>query len=237
VLAIAGGTVVYAGSDYPGLVVIVQHADELFSMYGHLEYDAEVEVGEPVTRGQRIGAVLRQVGGRAPSHLHVEVRTFLTTPEINGDAPRYGYGCGVDCPPGPGYWPIDAPEHPSEMGWRNPTHVIARRMFPDGKPSAGTEVVVASTAGETTELWSAPPDSDGAAPLGNLPLSPGHRYPLHAVTAGPPSAEGTSAERYRLWYQTRCRRATPGSAPPSQMRPTPAPLAGRRPCASRSCRP
>ena len=51
-----------------------------------------------------------------------------------GDRPRYGFACGVNCPPGPGYWPIDAPENPSAMGWRNPTHVIAHRMYSTADP-------------------------------------------------------------------------------------------------------
>src|SRR5687768_11943571 len=130
--AIAAGEVVFAGSDYPGRVVIVQHEDDLFSMYGHLDYSLPVGEGQAVERGQVLGTVLLRTDGAAPSHLHLEVRTFLTTFEVNGEGPRYGFGCGYQCPPGPGYWPIDAPEHPSVMGWRNPTHVIARRAFPGG---------------------------------------------------------------------------------------------------------
>ena len=134
--------VVFAGSDYPGRVVIVRHADDLFSMYGHLDYALLVEVGDVVERGQPLGAILARTDGRAPSHLHFEIRTFLTTPEVNGDAPRYGFACGVDCPPGPGYWPIDAPEHPSVIGWRNPTHLIGSHT----ELLDGSEAVVAMTA-------------------------------------------------------------------------------------------
>ena len=43
--------------------------------------------------------------------------------------PRYDFRCGANCPPGPGYWPIDAPDLPSDLGWRNPTHTINRRAF------------------------------------------------------------------------------------------------------------
>jgi murein DD-endopeptidase MepM/ murein hydrolase activator NlpD len=109
VYAVATGEVVFAGSDYPGRVVIVRHADDLFSKYGHLDYALAVGVGDVVERGQPLGTILARTDGRAPSHLHFEIRTFLTTPEVNGDSPRYGFACGVDCPPGPGYWPIDAP--------------------------------------------------------------------------------------------------------------------------------
>ena len=196
VYATAIGKVVFAGSDYPGRVVIVRHADDLFSMYGHLDYALLVEVGDVVERGQPLGAILARTDGRAPSHLHFEIRTFLTTPEVNGDAPRYGFACGVDCPPGPGYWPIDAPEHPSVIGWRNPTHLIGSHT----ELLDGSEAVVAMTATGEVDVWSAPPP-DGAEPLRTLLLRPGDRYALLAIDAGQAASEGTSAEAYRLWYR------------------------------------
>ena len=201
VYAIAAGEVVFAGSEYPGLVVILRHADDLYSMYGHLDYALAVEAGQPVERGQLLGTILARTDGRAPSHLHFEVRTFLTTSEVNGSAPRYGYGCGYQCPPGPGYWPIDAPEHPSAMGWRNPTHVIARRAYPDGLPSAGTEVVVAASEVESADLWSAPADDAGAERLGSVPLRAGDRFALLEIDSGSEATTGTSVESYRLWYR------------------------------------
>ena len=200
VYAAAAGEVVFAGSEYPGLVVIVQHPDGLFSMYGHLDYTLAVEPGQAVERGQLLGSILPRTDGRAPSHLHFELRTFFTTPEVNGNAPRYGVACGVDCPPGPGYWPLDAPEHPSTMGWRNPTHVINRRAWPDGVP-AGAEVVVSAAAPASTQLWTAASNAEGAESLGNLVLRSGDRYPLLSVEAGEEDATGTSAEAYRVWYQ------------------------------------
>jgi murein DD-endopeptidase MepM/ murein hydrolase activator NlpD len=198
VYAAAAGEVVFAGSEYPGLVVIVEHPGGLYSMYGHLDYALAVEAGQSVERGQLLGSILTRGDGLAPSHLHFEIRIFFTTPEVNGNVPRYGVGCGFDCPPGPGYWPIDAPEHPSGMGWRNPTHVINRRSWPGGVPE-GTEVVVSVTAPETTPLWSAPEDVEGAERVGNLSLEPGERYPLHELVTGDEAATGTSAEAYRLW--------------------------------------
>jgi murein DD-endopeptidase MepM/ murein hydrolase activator NlpD len=200
VYAAAAGEVVLAGSEYPGRVVIVAHADGLYSMYGHLDYALAVETGHIVERGQLLGTILYRTDGRAPSHLHFEMRTFFTTPEVNGNAPRYDVGCGFECPPGPGYWPIDAPEHPSAMGWRNPTHVINRRGWADEVPG-GVEVVVSALAPGSTPLWSTPADAEGAAALGELPLSAGDRYPLLAINAGAEDATGTSAEAYRLWYQ------------------------------------
>lgn len=197
VFAVADGEVVFAGSEYPGLVVIVRHGDDLYSMYGHLDYALAVTTGDAVARGQRIGTILARTDGRAPSHLHFELRTFLTTPEVNGAAPRYGVACGYECPPGPGYWPIDAPEHPSVMGWRNPMHVIGNRA---GAPD-GAEAIVAATAPEAAEVWLSPEPDAGAEPVATVPLRPGDRYPLLAIDAGPEASQETSAEAYRLWYR------------------------------------
>ncbi|MDP8900890.1 MAG: peptidoglycan DD-metalloendopeptidase family protein [Actinomycetota bacterium] len=199
IYAVAAGEVVFAGSEYPGHVVIVRHAADLYSMYGHLDYELAVETGEPVKRGQTLGTVLARTDGRAPSHLHFEIRTFLTTPEVNGNSPRYAYGCGFECPPGPGYWPMNAPEHPSAMGWRNPTHVIARRAFDDS--FADAEVVVPESPGETASLWSAPEGINGAQRVGDLRLRAGDRYGLLAIEAGREATTETGAEGYRLWYR------------------------------------
>ncbi len=54
VYAVADGEIVFAGSEYPGLVVIVQHAEDLYSMYGHLDHSLAVETGS-VGRGQLLG--------------------------------------------------------------------------------------------------------------------------------------------------------------------------------------
>ncbi len=198
--AVAAGEVLLAGSEYPGLVVIVQHEADLYSMYGHLDYELAIETGQTVERGDLLGTILARSDGRAPSHLHFELRTFYTTPEVNGNAPRYDVGCGFDCPPGPGYWPMDAPEHPSAMGWRNPTHVINRRMWTEDG-GRGTEVVVSETAPVSVNLWTSPADVEGAETVGELALTPGDRYPLLAIEAGEEDATGTSAAAYRLWYQ------------------------------------
>lgn len=199
VYAVAAGEIVFAGSEYPGLVVIIQHAEDLYSMYGHLDYSLAVESGN-VERGQLLGTVLDRPDGRAPSHLHFEMRTFLTTTDVNGDAPRYPYGCGFNCAPGPGYWPMDAPEHPSAMGWRNPTHAIANRAF-DGAPRDDAEVVVASQSGESAALWSDPSDHADAEQVGDLPLHAGDRYRLLSIATGQEASDETSAEGYRLWYR------------------------------------
>jgi murein DD-endopeptidase MepM/ murein hydrolase activator NlpD len=197
VYAAAAGEVVFAGSEYPGRVVIVRHADDLFSMYGHLDYALSVGAGDVVERGQPLGTILARTDGRAPSHLHFEMRTFFTTPEVNGESPRYGFGCGFECPPGPGYWPLDAPEHPSVIGWRNPTHVIGRHTSLGDR----AEAVVAVTAAEDVEIWPTSTNDTSTGPLASLSLRPADRYPLLAIDAGPEASEGTSAEAYHLWYR------------------------------------
>src|SRR5829696_1738640 len=65
VYAAAAGDVVFAGSEYPGRVVIMQHADDLFSMYGHLDYSLYVGIGDVVECGQPLGTILARTDGRA----------------------------------------------------------------------------------------------------------------------------------------------------------------------------
>jgi murein DD-endopeptidase MepM/ murein hydrolase activator NlpD len=200
VYAIAAGTVVYAGSNYPGRVVIIDHQDGLFSMYGHLDPALSVKVGQRLERGALLGHVLKR-HDRTPNHLHFEVRTFLTTRAVNGDAPRYAFRCGVQCAPGPGYWPMRAPDHPGALGWRHPTHVIASLAQPAGVTG---EVVVASRPPtRATSLWSGPPSASGRRVVAELGLRAGERFPLLATQTGAPDARGTSASTYVLWYQIR----------------------------------
>lgn len=200
VFAVAAGEVAFAGYDYPGPVVIIQHTADLYSMYGHLDYDLAVDAGQAVVRGQRIGSVLQRSDDPARSHLHFELRTFYTSPEVNGENPQYGVTCGFECPPGPGYWPMGAPEHPSQLGWRNPTHVINHRAWPNGIP-ANTRVIVTTRAPASTPLRSAPPGGTDAALLGDLPLAPGATFPLLSIDIGTEDTTGTSAEAYWLWYR------------------------------------
>jgi murein DD-endopeptidase MepM/ murein hydrolase activator NlpD len=201
IYATAAGTVVFAGSDYPGRVVVIQHEPGLFSMYGHLEYALEVGEGTAVEMGQRIGTVLFRTDGAAPSHLHFEIRTFLTTPEVNGNQPRYGFACGNNCVPGPGYWPIDAPEHPSAMGWRNPTHVIARRMLAERQSPNNVNAVVTESGETRARLWTLPSDRANAEEIGEHQFAQGDRFPVRSIATGPEVTDGISAEQYRLWYQ------------------------------------
>ncbi|HEY8447182.1 MAG TPA: M23 family metallopeptidase [Thermomicrobiales bacterium] len=202
VIAVADGVVRFAGSDYPGRVVIVEHAGGLFSMYGHLDPDLRVREGDFVTRGDALGTVLQRTDGRAPSHLHFEVRTFLLRDEVNGDNPRFGYGCGYRCPPGPGYWPMDAPEHPSTLGWRNPTHVLARSFQEIDLSQAGLRVRVASLpSADRTSSWRLAGVRPTNEPLGEISLQPGEEFPLLQIRSGPVDSHGSSTDAYRIWYR------------------------------------
>lgn len=201
IVAVADGEVVFAGSDYPGRVVIIAHEDGLFSMYGHLDYALSVIEGESVQRGDLIGSVLDRADD-VPSHLHFEIRTFLTAAEVNGANPRYGFQCGPNCIPGPGYWPIDAPEHPSAMGWRNPTHVVNDRAFGEAASGARGEVIVASEPLMTeADIWSAPEGESEARQIDTLTLEAGATYRLLGVFTAEEATTETSAESYGVWYE------------------------------------
>ncbi len=202
VYAIAAGSVVYAGGNYPGRVVIIEHAGGIYSMYGHLDPGLVIKVGQRLARGARIGTVLRR-GDQTPNHLHFEVRTFLLTSAVNGDAPRYDFRCGVRCPPGPGYWPIKAPDHPGALGWRNPTHVIARQAGRPGSSISAAVAVAERPSARTATLWSALPGAAGRRALQELRLQPGSRYRLLTIHAGPANSRGAGANTYVLWYQIR----------------------------------
>jgi hypothetical protein len=156
-----------------------------------------------VVRGQRLGTVLRRSDEPARSHLHFELRAFYIRDDVNGTSPQYGVHCGYECPPGPGYWPKNAPEHPSVLGWRNPTHVIARRAVPGGASPAGTEAIVPAAADDSAQIYSAPPGDAASKPVGTLALTVGDRHPLLEIRAGPEDDRGTSAESYLLWYRLR----------------------------------
>lgn len=190
---------VYVGGNYPGLVVIVEHPGDIFSMYSHLSYDGAITEREHVARGQPIGTVLQR-GDWVPNHMHFEVRTFLTTLEVNGASPRYGFACGPDCPPGPGYWPMDAPDLPAEVGWLNPTHVIAGLAgWSGGGP--GELVVPVIPAREIVPIWETPSDDDSVAQIGELQLDPGARFAFEDVLTGSTTPAQSSAEAYALWYR------------------------------------
>ena len=199
IYAVAAGEVVYVGFDYPGRVIIVRHADDLFSAYGHLDFATAVREGQSVAPGDTLGTVLLQIRRRAPSHLHFELRTFLTTPLVNGSRPSHGVKCGTNCPPGPGYWPITAPEHPTAMGWRNPTHQQVKMALDQGIPD-GLKVRPQSAAFGRTLPLHAEPDSTSKVRK-QLTLDPDDTFTLRNLSAGDPASTGTSAEAYGYWLR------------------------------------
>jgi murein DD-endopeptidase MepM/ murein hydrolase activator NlpD len=197
VLAVHAGDVLWIGSEYPGRVVLVQHPDGLIAMYGHLDHAVDVTEGDAVAAGQVIGRVFQWTDTRAPSHLHVELRDFVLNPIVNGDTPRYDVGCGYQCPPGPGYWPMSDPQHPAQIGWRNPSHVMARGIAASG---ALPEVMVPSGADGLTVTLREQASGDAAA-LEELTLRASDRYRLEAIEAGDPASTETSALGYSVWYR------------------------------------
>jgi hypothetical protein len=82
VYAAADGEVIFAGPDeeavyspwtnFYGNVVVIRHADGLFTLYAHLSV-LDVRLGQVVVVGQKIGQV-GKTGGAIGSHLHFEVR-------------------------------------------------------------------------------------------------------------------------------------------------------------------
>jgi len=197
VLAVNAGEVMWIGSDYPGRVVLVLHGDGLYSMYGHLDYAVDVVEGEQLQGGQVIGRVLSASGWRAPNHLHFEMRTFFLDPIVNGDTPKYDVNCGFRCPPGPGYWPMDDSQHPAEIGWRNPSHVIHAQV---GAGAVPFEAVVAMGVDGLNGHVKSMPDHD-AASLGRITLRAGDRFDVVEVESGDPASTATSALGYRVWYK------------------------------------
>jgi murein DD-endopeptidase MepM/ murein hydrolase activator NlpD len=146
VTAVADGQVVYANpfTNYPGLVVIIEHRlpsnEMIYSVYSHLEYDTlAVEAGDIITRGHSIGTVLyTRYTGRFPelnpsgeddSHLHFEMRYFHDGSDIYDEHPPCN---GIV--PGRGY---TYPERPDDFptpstGYTNPSSFIEARS-----PGAG----------------------------------------------------------------------------------------------------
>jgi len=80
--AAADGVVVFAGEDkeavytpwidFYGKVIVIEHADDLFTLYAHLS-EINVQAGKDVQVGEEIGEV-GQSGVATGSHLHFEVR-------------------------------------------------------------------------------------------------------------------------------------------------------------------
>jgi hypothetical protein len=98
---------------------------------------------------------------------------------------------------------MDAPDLPSDLGWRNPTHTINRRAFAGRNDiPLGAVVVTTHPVSASVTLWDAPP-GEGAAPraLGEVALQPDEHYALVEISAGPEDSHETSALAYQLWYR------------------------------------
>lgn len=71
--AVAGGQVVYIGYlHHYGLIIVLQHTDGYFSVYGHIK-SSYVEIGDPVSQGQKI-ALAGTSGGHRRSGVYFELR-------------------------------------------------------------------------------------------------------------------------------------------------------------------
>jgi murein DD-endopeptidase MepM/ murein hydrolase activator NlpD len=193
VYAVADGTVIYADSDYPGRVVIIQHDGGIYSMYGHLDYALLVGDGDSVGRGQMIARVLNKTDGRSPSHVHFEIRSFVTESFINGEAPIYDYPCGYQCPPGPGYWPFDDGRLPTQVGWLNPLHVIYGRAYGTDIPD-GAEVIVSQSGSDFPMR-----ETRSGAATSTVSFEPGTRLSLLEIAVGEEATLETSATAYSVW--------------------------------------
>lgn len=197
-LAVTDGKVVFAAFDYPGRVVIIAHQSGIFSVYGHLDYALEVVNGERVVAGQVIGRVLAGTNWNAHNHLHFEIRDFYMASIVNGASPLYDVHCGVDCPPGPGYWPMVDGRHPAELGWRNPTHVIGRGL--------GSLRLAAAQVASTADGWQVTTRSepvDDATPIATSSLVAGERLEVVGVHVGDAATVDTSALAYDIWFRLR----------------------------------
>src|SRR5262249_24517933 len=58
--------------NFYGNLIVIQHADDLFTLYAHLS-KIDVQAGETVTTGEQIGE-MGHSGAATGSHLHFEVR-------------------------------------------------------------------------------------------------------------------------------------------------------------------
>ncbi len=87
--AVADGTVVInAWSGCLGNVVVVQHADGMFSGYSHMVVPSPLQPGTPVTIGQQVGQVGASGSCASGAHLHLTMSDHAT-----------GYGSGTTVDP------------------------------------------------------------------------------------------------------------------------------------------
>ena len=87
VVAIGDGVVHAVDGPYgsPPHNVVIRHDGGYFSLYGHLQVRSNLQHGQPVSAGERVGQVGDPAGDdcvRAP-HLHLEIRTNNMTETVN----------------------------------------------------------------------------------------------------------------------------------------------------------
>ncbi len=127
VTAVGDGLVRYLSYNFPGAVMLVEHSlppdgrQKIYSLYGHLDPNSVlVSVNQQVSRGQKLGAILRQYyDGRYTdyhddSHLHFEMRSFYDASSIYPNYPSCnGYlpGRGYTHPQHPDLFPSAQSEH------------------------------------------------------------------------------------------------------------------------------
>jgi hypothetical protein len=90
-------------------------------------------------------------------------------------------------------------DHPSDLGWRNPTHLIAGSQA----ASIGESdfVVVAEGAAPVATVRSVPRVRTGTEVITQNDLVAEARYPLLDIRSGPAESMETSAEAYSVWYR------------------------------------
>lgn len=108
VRAAADGTIVKVVtapySHLMGNVVIISHANGLYTLYGHLHsFASGTYVGAWVYRGQQIG-IMGDTGNVTGPHLHFEIKTQPVLGSASDDGPYWGY----------------TPGHPDNHGYRDP---------------------------------------------------------------------------------------------------------------------
>jgi murein DD-endopeptidase MepM/ murein hydrolase activator NlpD len=116
IYAMADGTVRDAGpaTGY-GQWIVIQHTNGLSSIYGHVDGNMEVHVGEPIAKGQRIGRIGRGIVGHSSGpHLHFQIeRNGVPIPPLDVVSPPL-----LAMPSSLSYVPMDVPAMKAWLGQR-----------------------------------------------------------------------------------------------------------------------
>jgi hypothetical protein len=98
-----------------GNVVIIGHANGLYSLYGHLHsFAAGLAVGSPVYRGQQIG-IMGATGRAYGAHVHFEIKTQNALGVTTIATSYWGY----------------TPGHPDNYGYRDPRLLVSGAVEED----------------------------------------------------------------------------------------------------------